>query len=108
MEFITQCNAANADVWKQLADLKNHSVLFDASCGQGISTLQWLAPFFGVNCGYAGGLGPLNLEYELPRIQYAAGFKPFWIDMESALRENDVFNLDSANSVLNVAGPFIK
>lgn len=61
------------------------------------SITAWPSPFPNRTCGYAGGLGPDNLETELPRIIGAARKHPFWIDMESSLRGlDDCFDLGKA------------
>lgn len=68
---------------------KNILALFDASGGRGLERQEWPAHLGDWDCGYAGGLGPDNLRRELPRIAAAAGPSPYWIDMESKLREGD-------------------
>lgn len=101
IEFITQYNQANIHVWKLLIGCKNHSVLFDASGGRGIEVAQWDAPLPGVRCGYAGGLGPENLEQEILKIRVASTDAPVWIDMEGKLRDSsDRFDLDVVQRVL--------
>lgn len=106
---ITQHNDANADLWELLAGHHNHAVLFDASGGRGIAPDQWPAPLDGVACGYAGGLGLDNLAAELPRIHDAAAGKPYWIDMESKLRNAaDHFDLSPAKQCLDIASEFYR
>ena len=63
--------------------------LFDASGGRGLEPLEWPKHLQDWTCGYAGGLGPGNLRRELPRIAAAAGPFPYWIDMESKLRDDE-------------------
>ncbi len=76
-------------------------VLFDASGGRGILRASWPRPIVGHVCGYAGGLGPENIAREIRRIAAAAGGMPYWIDMESKLRdENDHFIVQRARKVL--------
>lgn len=105
VQFITQNNSANIEVLEHLKDLLNHSILFDASGGRGIETDEWLRPINGVRCGYAGGLGPMNVAAELRRIYAVAGDIPFWIDMEGKLRnDEDWFDLGAAQSVLKAVG----
>jgi hypothetical protein len=74
----------------------NHALLVDASGGKGISPTEWIAPETNKFVGFAGGLGPHNLETELLRIKQVS--KPgVWVDMESSLRdENDWFDIDKA------------
>ncbi len=85
-EIITQHTPANYGLL--LVATENHSVLVDRSGGRGISPASWERPITGKSVGFAGGLGPLNLCNELPRIQaVAAGH--WWIDLESKLRDDD-------------------
>lgn len=44
--------------------------------------------------GYAGGLGPENIETQLGLIDDAADVYPYWIDMESRVRTEDGLKLD--------------
>lgn len=90
-------------MWVYLRDLPNHSVLFDASGGNGISPDEWIAPLSGISCGYAGSIGPDNVANELTKIRSVAGGISFWIDMEGKLRNSeDWFDLDSAGAVLSI------
>lgn len=80
--------------------------LFDTSGGHGKLPQVWRSPFtteYGTPlfCGYAGGLGPDNIEKELFRIAEAAGEASIWIDMESKLRNSkDEFDLKKCRQVL--------
>lgn len=79
-----------------------HQVLFDASGGRGIRREDWPAPIRGKRCGYAGGLGPLNLAQELPRMEQVARGTSVWVDMESGIRDaEDRFSLPAAHRVLD-------
>lgn len=72
-------------------------VLYDASFGGGQMTAQYAAPLYpGVRQGYAGGLGPNNIEAELPKIS-AVQTDPdaeIWIDAEGKLQTDDKKTLD--------------
>lgn len=91
------------------------SPLFDASGGRGVKASRWPKPYIKetgdlVFCGYAGGLGPDNVEEELKNItEVCPG--DYWIDMESSLRSringNDVFDLDKCVSVLEKVKPWM-
>jgi hypothetical protein len=107
--IITQDNTANETLMDVLADLPNHVVLFDKSGGRGKIPDSWpsvtsgpahrVSPGF----GYAGGLGAANLATELPRIESVCKTVPYWIDMESSLRdENDRFDLARVDATLAV------
>ena len=76
--------------------------LFDMSRGRGKTPKQWPTQPEGIECGYAGGLGPVNIMFELDRIREVAN-GPIWIDMESGVRTNDGKKLDAAavEKVLN-------
>lgn len=78
-----------------------HQVLFDSSGGQGVERSHWPTHLADWDCGYAGGLGPDNLRRELPRIAEAASVYPYWIDMESKLREDDRFSIARARLALD-------
>lgn len=98
---LTQHNQTNARVAQTLRPAPNHGLLFDASGGRGVLRGAWPAPFPGFACGYAGGLGPHNLAQQLPAIHAAADGAPYWIDMESSLRnELDRFDLSRARAAL--------
>ncbi len=89
--------------------------LFDSSGGRGIKTKEWLKPFEHAGMvhttGYAGGLGPDNLEVELPRIAEASNEANFWIDMESSLRTKsnieDRFDLEKCEKILKIAEAWV-
>ncbi len=109
--LITQHNLGNLLLHRDLSGFPNYAVLFDSSGGRGILRRRWSAPLMQESrilaCGYAGGLGPENLATELPRIRDAAQGQPFWIDMESRLRDDhDRFDLDRAGRCLEIAAPF--
>jgi hypothetical protein len=83
-------------------------VLFDASHGRGEVAASWPAALPGIHCGYAGGLGPDNLQEQLSRIAEAAGDSTVWIDMESRVRTSgDEFDLVKVTRVLEIAAGFI-
>ncbi len=104
---ITQYNKNNAGCVSVLNAL-NHAVLFDESGGTGKERQGWPEPLPGVFCGYAGGLGPDNLETQLPLIHAKAGRIPYWIDMEGKLRDaDDRFDLSRAEQSLAVVRDFL-
>lgn len=112
-KFITQYNEANADVTKLFdyvdkGKLDIHRVLFDASGGLGKSPDNWPAPLPFKQCGYAGGLGPDNISQELAKIAFTVGVAEVWIDMESKLRTNEVFDLDKVREVVSAVQQYIR
>jgi len=86
------------------------SWLFDASGGRGVVPDAWPAaarpgpvaasPEVPRLVGYAGGLSPTNIATALPLIAAAAGDSPYWIDMESGVRDaDDRFDLAKCRAV---------
>jgi hypothetical protein len=83
------------------ANTPAHQLLFDASGGRGVAREAWPAPVAGRECGYAGGLSAQNLPDELLRISQAAGTAPYWVDMETGLRDaQDAFSLPLTQAAL--------
>jgi hypothetical protein len=85
--------------------------LFDISGGAGILPTEWPKPMFTDQYhGYAGGLGPDNLEQQLPLIAAAAGETRIWIDMETRVRSDDdlQFDLAKVRRCLEIAAPMIE
>jgi phosphoribosylanthranilate isomerase len=86
--------------WNRMA-----SPLFDASGGNGLSPVEWPEPFktsSGGNIlnGYAGGLGPENVNDELQKLAEINENSPIWIDMETKLRTDGKFDLEKCKQVL--------
>ncbi|QRM35098.1 hypothetical protein [Microvirga sp. VF16] len=99
---ITQEHRANEGVSLAIK-APNHQVLFDASGGRGIEAAEWLPPLNGKICGFAGGLGPETLSGALPAIKHACAGQPFWIDMETRIRDRDDWlDLDACERVLEI------
>lgn len=77
--------------------------LFDASGGRGIAPPAWPLPprTRSVTFGYAGGIGPDNVDEVLDQIP---GHRNAWIDMETRVRnERDEFDLDLCRAVCRKA-----
>lgn len=79
-------------------------LLQDRSGGQGIAETSWSSP--DAICikakpviGYAGGLGPDNVEQALKSIRSASKGRRFWIDCESSLRTADLFDQAKAEAM---------
>ena len=82
-------------------------ILFDESKGRGVEPAEWTASLDGIACGYAGGLGPDNVERLAPSIAKAARFPGCWIDMETQLRSGGLFDLEKCRNVLDRGLPWI-
>lgn len=97
--FITQHHDANKR--HALGAHMRHCLLVDGSGGRGISPTEWLRPETEKAVGFAGGLGPDNLELELPKIAAVAS-GPSWVDMEGKLRTSDWFDIGLARECAEV------
>jgi hypothetical protein len=107
-DFILQHDGVNDETILKLgADLPVFP-LFDRSGGAGVVPGSWPKPIWKYQ-GYAGGLGPENIEDELHRIELAAGDSRIWIDMETRVRSSDdaLFDLQKVETCLRRSAPFI-
>jgi hypothetical protein len=78
--------------------------LFDRSGGKGRLPAQWPVPEpTATFVGYSGGLGPETVAYALNAItrQHSEPV-PFWIDMEGAIRTDDVFDVSKCRRVCEI------
>lgn len=81
-------------------------VLLDQSKGTGRTPETWLQPqtLEGIQCGYAGGLGPNNTADVLCTLVATNDPRePYWIDMESGIRTDNEFDIVKARAVLQAA-----
>jgi hypothetical protein len=81
---------------------------FDRSHGAGVSPEAWPEPIADY-CGYAGGLGPENIEHELERIEAVVGERTIWIDMETRVRSKAgvIFDPDKVVACLEKAARWV-
>lgn len=104
--FIVQYADDQAHLLPMLDKVPNHVLLFDASAGRGLSPDVWPAPIMGHVCGYAGGMGPDNVVAQIAAIKKVAEGHDTWIDMESKVRTDDVFDLSKVRRVLESVKPY--
>jgi hypothetical protein len=116
LEFILQKNDETKPLWEGLLNMENDaagkagylpenvSMLVDESKGTGVLASSWPNPPDGYAIGYAGGIGPKNIDNVLQDVFHAAKGREIWIDMESSLRSmkdgKDVFDLDKCYDVI--------
>jgi hypothetical protein len=108
--FIIQTSRQHDTLFQSLLGAPWAVPLFDSSGGAGVSPPRWPAPYEGVYCGYAGGLGPDNLERQAAAIRAAGGDgETAWVDMESGVRSPDNASLDlgKVRRCLEVAAGFV-
>ncbi len=124
VEFIFQLNDETKPIWNILSrdPPTNISILHDASCGKGVSIVEYPSPsLYSVPCGYAGGIGPNTMERVLTAVSSAVpndnSVTPVWIDMESSLRTlivsskedsnfDDIFDLNKCMKCVEIAKQF--
>lgn len=106
--FIFQYGGEYVKLLPAFEGCENMAVLFDGSAGSGALPDSWPAPLPGFACGYAGGLGPDNIVAQVEKIKSVLppGYET-WVDMESGVRTNDVFDLTKVCRVLEAAAPYI-
>jgi hypothetical protein len=111
-EIILQYHPNSASLIEQFAqatpakDRERVHILMDASRGTGKTPQNWTRPapldeFF---VGYAGGIGPENIQSVLREVS-ALG-RPCWVDMESGIRTENQFDADKAEAVLRATAEF--
>ena len=76
------------------------SYLLDASGGAGIDTPIQIITSPGIHIGYAGGIGPENVESKLRTLLEYDSDEYFWIDMETRVRTDEWLDLDKVEHVL--------
>lgn len=101
-QFVITQHAPGNEELVNLIKATNHQVLHDTSGGRGIATEDWQEPFEHKWTGYAGGLGPDNVEEQVARIDRISGSTPVWIDMESRVRSNGYLDLAKCRSVMRM------
>lgn len=106
-EFILQYNDKTKDIVHRIGQTATKfSVLYDASGGCGLLPSAWEKPVFQNHFqGYAGGISPDNVTYNLDKIDSVVWEKkrPIWIDAEGKLKQNDMFNIDLAKKYIQNA-----
>ncbi len=85
----------------------NVTGLHDLSHGAGVLPSSWPAADGHRWIGYAGGLGPENLHEQLVSIARASAGVDYWIDMETHIRTQGVFDLDKVTRCIEIAAPFV-
>lgn len=102
---IFQLDGWNDELWRATARRFLCAGLFDRSHGAGILPAEWPAARLGLPCGWAGGLGPDNLELQLPLIaSQATG--DYWVDMETLVRSESRLDLEKVRDCLEIADEF--
>ena len=72
------------------------AILFDRSGGFGRLPEEWPRHPSNRLVGYAGGISPENIHEVLEAVDSSG---PYWLDMESGIRTNDMLDLDKCEAV---------
>lgn len=104
-QFIFQDDEVNLHIAGDLGGTKNVR-LHDMSHGSGALPKEgvWPKRTFKEYVGYAGGLGPDNIQAQLKLIEAAAQpevYGPYWIDMETKVRSvrDSIFDMKKVRTV---------
>ena len=89
------------NIFNAIKNRTKMSVLLDVSGGRGIDTPFKPLNIPGLKVGYAGGLNPDNVGEKLEHLMKNVNGE-FWIDMESGVRTDDMFDLNKVYKVLHV------
>lgn len=108
-EWLLQMDGVNDQLY-WAAKVQNIRVFpfFDLSGGEGVLPEKWPAPM-GDYCGYAGGLGPHNLESQLEKLSsVVSSDDAIWIDCETHVRdEADQFDFNRIRRCIEIASPYL-
>jgi hypothetical protein len=81
--------------------------LFDQSGGKGQSPRSWPRPLPFTHCGFAGGISPESIQKTVEELKNVPG-QTFWLDMESKIRVNDRFDLETVYKILKIVDPYVE
>ena len=107
-QIILQIDTINDDMYTMAKE--NGLIVYpqyNSSQGSGVLPSGWPNPLDDVYCGYAGGLGPDNLERELKRIAGQIGDRKIWIDMETRVRTGKFLDLRKVEECLQIAEDYV-
>jgi hypothetical protein len=107
-EWLLQMDGVNDQLyWAAKVQSIRVFPFFDLSGGDGVLPEKWHTPL-GDFCGYAGGLGPHNLQEQLKKLEVVVGDDPIWIDFETHVRnEKDEFDLERVRRCIEIAEPYL-
>jgi hypothetical protein len=90
----------HSDVFSGLHDLSHGAGVLPTDWPRTLDIdLKWV--------GFAGGLGPHNLAEQLPLIEQASGGADYWIDMETHVRTDGLFDLQKVRECLRICDAFM-
>lgn len=81
----------------------NINFLHDCSRGRGVSPKEWPVADTEQFTGFAGGITEKNIRAVLDELCGRADPRPFWIDLETGARTDDVFDSKKVAKMIRVA-----
>lgn len=109
-KFILQYNLSNDLAIKtilSMVETHNTNILYDSSGGRGTELKSIKGPYSGIYTGYSGGLNPTNIDDICSKLWNHENDSNVWIDMETGVRTDDIFDLDKVYSVLQKVDKWI-
>lgn len=101
--IVLQNNKSKKEFNKKFVGLSAIDFLFDGSGGFGRVLDNPEQPIANHYCGYAGGIGPDTVEEILTKIYKLNNSNiPFYLDMESKIREDNNFSIEKCQQVINI------
>ena len=100
IEWILQYNTQTKDLCRAILskELPNVSILYDASCGTGLTISSFENTEKYNKVGFAGGISNTNIVSIVNQVQKETECQ--WIDMESGVRTNDNFDIEKCESCM--------
>lgn len=100
--IVLQNNKSKKEFNRKFVGLSSIDFLFDGSGGFGRVLDNPEQPIANHYCGYAGGIGPDTVEEILTKIYKLNNSNtPFYLDMESKIREDNNFSIEKCQQVIN-------
>lgn len=99
--IIQQKSVDDIGLWVSGLPNPKLSVLLDASGGRGIVS-DIYALDTPLKVGYAGGLSAENIVKAIAFLEKSPVVRQYWVDMESSVRTNDVFDVNKVWAVMDV------
>lgn len=96
-KIIIQSSSNNHNLFDFYSNMKNIYFFLDNSGGKGLEEEKWINKKVDY-MGYAGGLCLENIESKVKEINEIRNEK-YWIDMESSIRKNDIFNINICEKI---------
>lgn len=106
-KIILQHNNKNSEPLRKHKPTENINILYDSSGGRGKVISGINQPFINNYTGYSGGLSPENIEHFCDLITKYPNESNVWLDLESGVRTDNVFDIKKVEEVLSIVSKFV-